>query len=331
MIEAAASPRLSAALRATAGIPRSFRTRVLARRGASRVLSDLPSRARLGARRALGRARRGGHAHAHPASQGRARRGDQWQLSPDRRAARGPARDRVRPAPRRSVRRHAARRLRRRRHQGRGAARRRPDAGVGPAAAQRPFALVVGAVAQQALGRAQPARAARPGDRGRSSARRADVIVENFRPGTMERWDLGPERRARRQPAAASMRASRATARPAATATARASPRAARRSPACATSTAIPARRRRARASRSATRSPRSRRSRESCWRSTRATRAARRGQVVDAAIADACFAMTESPVVEYDKVGFVREPTGPLLPRSRPRTSTARRTASGS
>ena len=42
-------------------------------------------------------------------------------------------------------------------------------------------------------------------------------------------------------------------------------------------------------------------------------------GQVVDAAIADACFAMTESLVVDYDKVGFVREPTGPLLPKIAP------------
>ena len=42
-------------------------------------------------------------------------------------------------------------------------------------------------------------------------------------------------------------------------------------------------------------------------------------GQVVDAAIADACFAMTEAMVVEYDKVGFVREPTGPFLPKIAP------------
>ena len=42
-------------------------------------------------------------------------------------------------------------------------------------------------------------------------------------------------------------------------------------------------------------------------------------GQVVDAAITDACFAMTESAVVEYEKTGFVREPTGPRLPRIAP------------
>jgi len=42
-------------------------------------------------------------------------------------------------------------------------------------------------------------------------------------------------------------------------------------------------------------------------------------GQVVDAAIVDACFAMTESATLEYEKTGFVREPTGPRLPRIAP------------
>jgi crotonobetainyl-CoA:carnitine CoA-transferase CaiB-like acyl-CoA transferase len=42
-------------------------------------------------------------------------------------------------------------------------------------------------------------------------------------------------------------------------------------------------------------------------------------GQVVDASIVDACFAMLESTVVEYEKCGFVREPTGPRLPRVAP------------
>jgi crotonobetainyl-CoA:carnitine CoA-transferase CaiB-like acyl-CoA transferase len=42
-------------------------------------------------------------------------------------------------------------------------------------------------------------------------------------------------------------------------------------------------------------------------------------GQVVDASIADACFAMMESAVVEYEKTGFVRQPTGPRLPRNAP------------
>jgi crotonobetainyl-CoA:carnitine CoA-transferase CaiB-like acyl-CoA transferase len=42
-------------------------------------------------------------------------------------------------------------------------------------------------------------------------------------------------------------------------------------------------------------------------------------GQVVDASIVDACFAMTESSTVEYEKTGFIREPTGPRLPRIAP------------
>jgi len=42
-------------------------------------------------------------------------------------------------------------------------------------------------------------------------------------------------------------------------------------------------------------------------------------GQVVDAGIVDACFAMSESSTLEYEKTGFVREPTGPRLPRIAP------------
>ena len=148
-------------------------------------------------------------------------------------------------------------------------AERRPDARLGPPAPQRPLALVVDPRAQQALGRAQPARARGPGDRRASSARRADVVLENFRPGhdgevgarpraTCTRATRGCDLRARVR-----LRADRPLPRPR-----RASRRPARRSAACATSTATPARRRRAAASRSATRSPRSRPSRASCSRS---------------------------------------------------------------
>ena len=42
----------------------------------------------------------------------------------------------------------------------------------------------------------------------------ADVVLENFRPGTMEKWGLGPRRRPRRATRAPSTRACRATARP---------------------------------------------------------------------------------------------------------------------
>jgi crotonobetainyl-CoA:carnitine CoA-transferase CaiB-like acyl-CoA transferase len=42
-------------------------------------------------------------------------------------------------------------------------------------------------------------------------------------------------------------------------------------------------------------------------------------GQVVDASITDACFAVTESMVLEYEKTGVVRQPTGTRLPRIAP------------
>jgi succinyl-CoA---D-citramalate CoA-transferase len=42
-------------------------------------------------------------------------------------------------------------------------------------------------------------------------------------------------------------------------------------------------------------------------------------GQVVDASITDACFAVMESTVLEYEKTGTVREPTGTRLPRIAP------------
>ena len=42
-------------------------------------------------------------------------------------------------------------------------------------------------------------------------------------------------------------------------------------------------------------------------------------GQVVDASITDACFAMLESAVVEYEKCGAVREPSGSIIPRVAP------------
>ena len=47
----------------------------------------------------------------------------------------------------------------------------------------------------------------------------ADVVTENFRPGTLERWNLGYEQLSAVEPAASSSRASPATARPARTPT----------------------------------------------------------------------------------------------------------------
>jgi crotonobetainyl-CoA:carnitine CoA-transferase CaiB-like acyl-CoA transferase len=42
-------------------------------------------------------------------------------------------------------------------------------------------------------------------------------------------------------------------------------------------------------------------------------------GQVVDASITDACFAMLESALPEYEKCGAVREPIGSIIPRVAP------------
>jgi crotonobetainyl-CoA:carnitine CoA-transferase CaiB-like acyl-CoA transferase len=42
-------------------------------------------------------------------------------------------------------------------------------------------------------------------------------------------------------------------------------------------------------------------------------------GQVVDASIVDACFAMFESATLEFEKTGAIRQPTGPRLPRIAP------------
>jgi crotonobetainyl-CoA:carnitine CoA-transferase CaiB-like acyl-CoA transferase len=42
-------------------------------------------------------------------------------------------------------------------------------------------------------------------------------------------------------------------------------------------------------------------------------------GQVVDASITDACLAVTESAILEYEKTGVIREPTGTRLPRIAP------------
>jgi succinyl-CoA---D-citramalate CoA-transferase len=42
-------------------------------------------------------------------------------------------------------------------------------------------------------------------------------------------------------------------------------------------------------------------------------------GQVIDASITDACLAVTESAILEYEKTGVIRQPTGTRLPRIAP------------
>ena len=146
----------------------------------------------------------------------------------------------------------------------------------------------------------------------------ADIVLENFRPGND--GEVGPRARGRARPQPARDLRPRVRLRPdrALRAPARASPPRARRSPACATSTATRTRRRRARASRFGDTL-----AAQSAFQGILLALYARErgaeGQVVDAGIVDACFAMSESSTLEYEKTGFVREPTGPRLPRIAP------------
>ena len=146
----------------------------------------------------------------------------------------------------------------------------------------------------------------------------ADVIVENFRPGTMEKWGLGPEQVHARNPRTIYARVSgygqtgRYRDRPgfASAGEAIAGLRHINGYPGQAP--------------------PRSGISlgdtlaAQSAFQGILLALYARdargeQGQVVDASITDACFAMLESTVVEFEKTGFVREPTGPRLPRIAP------------
>ena len=149
-------------------------------------------------------------------------------------------------------------------------------------------------------------------------AARADVVVENFRPGTMEKWGLGPEDVHARNPRVVYARVSgygqtgRYRDRPgfASAGEAIAGLRYINGYPDQAP--------------------PRSGLSlgdtlaAQSAFQGILLALYARdakggQGQVVDASITDACFAMLESTVVEYEKTGFVRAPTGPRLPRIAP------------
>jgi crotonobetainyl-CoA:carnitine CoA-transferase CaiB-like acyl-CoA transferase len=146
----------------------------------------------------------------------------------------------------------------------------------------------------------------------------ADVIVENFRPGTMEKWGLGPDDVHERNPRAVYARVSgygqtgRYRDRPgfASAGEAIAGLRHINGYPDQAP--------------------PRSGISlgdtlaAQSAFQGILLALYARdakgeRGQVVDASITDACFAMLESTVVEYEKTGVIRHPTGPRLPRIAP------------
>ena len=158
--------------------------------------------------------------------------------------------------------------------------------------------------------------------RARSWSRRllatADVLVENFRPGTLERWGLAPEELWEINPGlvivrVTGLRPDRAL-RPAAPATARS----ARPWAASVTSAAIPTRRRRGPASRlgdtlAAT---------FACLGALVALHARERtgrGQVVDSAIYEAVLAMMESLVPEYASPATSASAPASILPNVAP------------
>ena len=149
-------------------------------------------------------------------------------------------------------------------------------------------------------------------------ARDADVLVENFRPGTMERWGLGPERLSEINPRLVYARIS---------GYGQTGPYAARGGFASAGEAmsgmrhlngfpgAAP---------------PRSGLSLGDSLSGLFATigilaalfergQVAGAGQVVDASILESCFAMLESVVPEYEKLGVVREPTGTTIANNAP------------
>jgi crotonobetainyl-CoA:carnitine CoA-transferase CaiB-like acyl-CoA transferase len=146
----------------------------------------------------------------------------------------------------------------------------------------------------------------------------ADVVLENFRPGTMEKWSLGPEAVHARNPGAIYARVSgygqtgRYRDRPGFASAGEAIaglrhingyPDQAPPRSGISLGDTIAA---------------------QSAFQGILLALYARdargaTGQVVDASIADACFAMMESTVLEYEKTGFVREATGPRLPRIAP------------
>jgi len=149
-------------------------------------------------------------------------------------------------------------------------------------------------------------------------AGRADVVLENFRPGTMERWGLGPEDVHRANPGVIYARISgygqtgRYAERPgfASAGEALAGLRHINGHPGEAPprfgislGDSLAA---------------------QSAFQGILLALYARDargadGQVIDASITDACLAITESAVLEYEKTEFVRDPTGTRLPRIAP------------
>jgi crotonobetainyl-CoA:carnitine CoA-transferase CaiB-like acyl-CoA transferase len=152
----------------------------------------------------------------------------------------------------------------------------------------------------------------------RALAAQADVVVENFRPGTMERWGLGPEQLHELNPRLVYARVTgygqtgRYRDRPGFASAGEAigglrhingHPDQAPPRSGISLGDTLAA---------------------QSAFQGILLALYARdaggaEGQVVDASITDACFALTESAVLEYEKTGTVRQPTGSRLPRIAP------------
>jgi crotonobetainyl-CoA:carnitine CoA-transferase CaiB-like acyl-CoA transferase len=152
----------------------------------------------------------------------------------------------------------------------------------------------------------------------RALAAQADVVVENFKPGTMERWGLGPERLHELNPRLVYARVTgygqtgRYRDRPGFASAGEAigglryingHPDQAPPRSGISLGDTLAA---------------------QSAFQGILLALYARdaggaSGQVVDASITDACFALTESAVLEYEKTGTIREPTGSRLPRIAP------------
>ena len=166
---------------------------------------------------------------------------------------------------------------------------------------------------QQALGRDRPARRPRARRSRAASPRSCDVVLENFKPGTLARLGSRLRRRSRATIPASCSCTSPGSARPGRARPNPASVRSARRWAASATRPAIPTGRRRAPACRSATRSPVCSRWSARWPRSTNGARSGR-GQEVDVAIYEAVMALMESTVADYELGGVIRTRSGGIL-----------------
>ena len=98
----------------------------------------------------------------------------------------------ARDADRRAICRALPRRLRGRGHQDRATGHGRPAAQVGQASRQRRIALAPRPVARQAVGNAPTCTTPAIKSLVRRLAMQSDVLLENFRPGRLEEWNLDP-------------------------------------------------------------------------------------------------------------------------------------------